>query len=272
MAKRMSKRLSVALLLCCALVCGFTWSVTKTTTQGQPQPEAPDKASNPLTALNAKVRAAKSGDATAARELADEIFVNFNLDEAPAGMADALKERLVRAEVNYRNGGHKGIPESDIVRAVNRLAHVLKAPAFARTNLFEVRRLEAGLMLYLPELRPQPSTADEAGNGKGRGAQRAPVSRKLSPLEASYIAALLVQQKRSNPEYQLTKEEWIALHGGRRVPGGNDKFQAEMAARRNGGGRSDELQQAIERSFTAMTPSQMLNLPVGLLDALGVER
>ncbi|HYH86698.1 MAG TPA: hypothetical protein VEX60_14700 [Pyrinomonadaceae bacterium] len=265
------KTLPVALLFCCALVCVVIWSVTKTPVQGQPQRAARGKGSNPLAALNAKVRTAKSGGEGAARALADEIFANFNFDQAPAGMTDALKDRLVRAEVNYRNGG-KGVIETDIVRTVNRLAHVLKAPDFARTNLYEVRRLQVGIAPYMPELRPQQSDADEASAGRGRGAHRAPVSRTLSPLEATYIAALLVQQKQSNPEFQLTNEEWIALHGGARVSKGGDKFNAEMAARMDNRSRSDELQRAIKRSFSAMTPAQMLNLPVGLLDALGVDR
>jgi hypothetical protein len=266
------KTLSVALLLCCALACVSIWSVTKTTVQGQTQRGGGrGKGSNPLAALNAKVRAAKGGGEDTARALADEVFANFNLDQAPAGMADALKDRLVRAEVSYRNGG-RGVIETDIVRMVNRFAYVLKAPDFARTNLYELRRLEVGIRPYVPALQPQQSNADEAGAGRKRGVRLAPVSRTLSPLEATYLAALLIKQKQSNPEFQLTNDEWIALHGGGRVSGGDAKFNAAIAARRDSTSRSDELQQSIERSFAAMTPGQMLNLPVGLLDALGVDR
>jgi hypothetical protein len=186
--------------------------------------------------------------------LADEIFANFNLDQAPAGMTDALKDRLARAEAKYRNGG-KGVVETDIVRMVNRLAHVLKAPDFARTNLYEVRRLRVGIAPYIPELRSRQSD-----------------SHTLSPLEGAYIAMLLVQEKRSNPEFQLTNKEWVALHGGARTAKGDAKFRAAITARIDDRSRSDELQQAFERSFSAMTPAQLLNLPVGLLDALGVDR
>jgi hypothetical protein len=265
------KTLPVALLLCCALACGIIWSATKNNAQGQSQRGARGRGSNPLAVLNAKVRAAKSGREDTAHALADEVFANFNFDQAPAGMVDALKDRLVRAEVNYRNGG-KGVVETDIVRMVNRFAYVLKAPDFARTNLFEVRRLEVGLMPYVPELRPRQADADEANVGRKKGVTFTPDSRTLSPLEATCIAALLIQQKQSNPEYQLTNEEWIALHGRARTSEGENRFRAAVAARNDDRSRSDEMQQAIEHSFAAMTPRQMLDLPVGLLDALGVDR
>ncbi|MFN2454136.1 MAG: hypothetical protein ABR577_07935 [Pyrinomonadaceae bacterium] len=264
------KIIAIPLLLCCALGGGAMWLVPNTIIRGQSQANAPAiaQASNPLAGINDKLRTAKGGGEAAARALADDIFSRFDFDQAPAGMTDAIKERLVRAELNYRKGRGKAISELSIARMINRLAFRLDAPAYGRTNLFEVKRFEAGLIPYTPELRAQ-LRAPEAGNGKSR---RASADRTMSPLEATFVAGLLLQQKRFNAEYQLTNDEWIALHGGKRGSKLSENFREEMSARRNDAKRTTELEQAAAHSLTAMHPSQILNLPMELLDTLGVER
>ena len=256
----------LALLLCCAVGSGAIWATTSLTAQSHSQNDARGAAlaANPLASLKEKARAAKGNDEAAVRALADETFRIFNLDQAPAGMDDAIKERLVRAELRYRHGRGKGTPEFKVAHMVNQLAHKLGAPDYARTNVLEVRRLRMGLRPYTSDLRTQ-SQADETKKAEKHSAS-------MSPLEAFFVAVSLIQQKRFNAEYQLTDDEWVALHGGRRAAGSSEKFLAEMSARRRDAARTEELDLAIGRGFASMSPSQLLSLPDELLNTLGVER
>ena len=259
---RRRKQAAVSLLLLCAVVAGGMWATSNSTATNSIAP-APASAEIDdgcgLTSVNAKAQAAKGNDETAIRELADEMFRLFEFDKAPAGMDDAIKERLVRAEINFRNGTNKADPsEFRVVHVVNRLADQLGAPAYARTNVFEVRRLRTDLRPYTPDLQTG-DMADELG---------AP----MSPMEAFFFAVSLLQQKRYNVEFQLTNDEWTALHGGARARGGNGQFRGEMDARLSDTSRTDEIEQAMEKGFAAMSAADILSLPEQLLDTLGVER
>ena len=259
-------KLWLALLLCCAVGSGAIWSTSLPTAQNHSGNDARGAAlaANPLAGLKEKARAAKGNDEAAVRALADDIFSLFNFDQAPAGMDDAIKERLVRAELRHRHGQGKGTPEFKVVHMVNQLADKLGAPPYARTNRLEVKRLRMGLRPYISDLGAQ-SQADETKNNEKH-------SSSMSPLEAFFVAVSLIQQKRFNAEYQLTDDEWVALHGGRRAAGSSEKFLAEMSARRRDSARTEELDLAIGRGFASMSPSQLLSLPDELLNTLGVER
>ena len=222
------------------------------------------RAAKPLAGLNDKARAAKNGDEAAVRGLADEIFNQFELGSAPAGLADSIKDRLVRAEVNYRAGGGKGISDAAAVRMVNRLAHEVGAPAFARADVFELRRLKTGLLPYTSDLQSRA-----ADGGVGHKDANEP---SMSPLEGAYFAMLLVQQKRFNPEYQLTHDEWVALHGGKRSGKSNAKFQDKIKERKGDATRDVEMKKAFEDGLAKKSVGELLELPATLLDTLGVER
>jgi hypothetical protein len=255
-----------SLLLCCALLAGATWLASKNIVHGlsKAEADAAARASRPLAGLNDKARAAKSGDEAAVRGLADEIFSQFKVDNAPAGLTDSVKDRLVRAEVNYRAGRGKAISDAQVVGMVNRLAHEVGAPAFARTDVFELRRLKTGLLPYTSDLQ-----SHAVGNAVGRKDPKEP---SMSPLEAVYFAGLLVQQKRFNAAYQLTHDEWVALHGGKRNGKSNGKFQDKIKERQNDATRTAELQKAFEDGLAKKSVSELLELPATLLDTLGVER
>lgn len=267
---RRHKMVALSLLLCCALGIWVTWSAANSNARAHMQSETRGgpQASNPLVRVNEKARAAKSGDEAAVRALTDEIFTTFSFDQGPAGMDDAIKERLVRAEVNYRRGGGRGSSEFRIVHMVNLLARKLGAPAYAHTNVFEVRRLRSALLPFTPDLQTW-SRGEEMNKGKKRDTSS---NIAMSPLEATFFAVSLVQQKRYNVEHQLTNDEWIALHGGKRGKRAGEKFREDMKSRYNDSGRTDEVERAIERGFSVMSPGQILRLPEELLNALGVER
>jgi hypothetical protein len=241
------------------------WNMSRSAAHRSPPLVAADEEPNPLVKINKKARAAKDGGETATRELVDEMFRSLDFARQFSELDDSIKDRLVRAELNHKASHAKSsCSEQRVVHAVNLLADRIGTPIYTRTNVFEVRRLRADLLLYTSDLQ-------ERRNKNGlRNGQKHDVM--MSPLETFFITVMLIQQKLSNPEYQLTNDEWIALHGGKRIAGGTQKFNDEMKQRHIDSTRSEEVRQAVYAGISGMGPFDMLSLPDELLTTLGVER
>jgi len=263
----MKKRyMSIGSLILLALLGGsVVWSMSGSAAHSSPRRAAGDEEPNPLVKINQKARAAKDGSEAATRELADEIFRSVDFAQQFAELDDSIKDRLVRAELDHKKGhGNSSCSEQRIVHAVNLLADRIGTPAYTRTNVFEVRRLRANLLIYTSDLQERRNKND------WRKGQKQDVM--MSPLETFFVAVTLIQQKRHNPEYQLTNDEWIALHGGKRIAGGAKKFNEEMQQRRINSTRTEEVRQAVQKGISSMSPLDMLQLPEELLNTLGIER
>lgn len=260
----MNKRSAVLafLLLFCALVVTAVFMIGGRPARGQ---NSASEATNPVSRINDKAAVISGADETQIRGLADEVFKSFEIDQAPSEITDSLKERLVRAEVNYRSGRGKPVSEFGIVRMTNMLADQLGAPAYAKTNVFEVRRLEMNFLPYLSKL----IGTKPVGEIRGPKPLGSSINPTLSPLEAVTIAGLLIQQKRFNPAYQVTQDEWVTQHGGKR----QRKKAASASANQPGdNNRSDEVDQALQRGTGALSSVELFKLPHRALDMLGVER
>ena len=255
----MSRRsaLFVLLLLASALAITAVLVVGDRSARGQDA----RKDGNSIAHINAKAALLNTGDEGQIREIADQVFQSFDLDQVPAGLADSIKDRLVRAEVNYRTGRGKPVSEFGVVRMVNMLADKFGGPAYAKTNVFEVRRLE---MNFIPVLSKFIGRKP-AGVASGPKPLHSSFNPTMSPLEAVTVAGLLIQQKRFNPTYQVTEQEWAAQHYGK----GKAKINVAEAVNAP---RSDEFDRAIERATDAMTVGDLLKLSHQALDQLGVAR
>lgn len=258
----MSRRkttLLVFLVLCSALVITAVFVIGGRPASGQ---NSGDEAADSVSRINQKAALVNSGDETQIRQLADEVFKSFEIDQAPAAITESLKDRLVRAEVNYRSGRGKPVSEFGIVRMINMLADTLGAPNYAKTNVFEVRRLEMNFLPYLSQLIGKKPDGETNGP-KPLGSSINPT---LSPLEAVTIAGLLIQQKRFNPAYQMTQQEWVSNHGGKRGP---KNFASALANRDD---KRGEIERAIQQGTGALSATDLFKLPHRALDMLGVER
>jgi hypothetical protein len=94
----------------------------------------------------------------------------------------------------------------------------------------------------------------------------------MSPLEAVFFMASLVQQKQFNSGYQLTNDEFVALHGDKRQAMSDKLFRGEMQSRRSDLSRSNELEQSVEKHAAAMSLSEIVNLPQELMYVLGIQQ
>jgi hypothetical protein len=280
----MRKRITavISLLIFCALAGGAIWITSNSAAQNKAEADIRDgtqfspveaKASNPFGDINDQSRAANKGGEAEIRALADDIFTKYHFNEAPAGIGDAIKERLVSAELSYRNGkGQKGISEASIVRAVNYLAYKVGAPAFAQTNVFELRRMKMSMLPYTADLQARSRISDAAISSNGRFIPNAATTPTMSPLEATFFMAMLVQQKQYNSEYQLTNKEFVALHGGKRQATSVKLFRSAMESRTGDSTRSHELEQSVEKGVAAMSVSEIINLPQELMYVLGIQK
>ena len=277
---RKRNTLIISLLLICVVTGGAIWMTSNSTAQStfemsEAQSSSDqEKPSSPLSNINGQARAANNGGGeTEVRALADEIFTTYQFDEAPAVVGDSIKERLVRAELNYRSGqGQQGISDASIVRAVNYLAYKLGAPAYAQTDVFELRRMKAAILPYTGDLQAR-SRAEEVTNviaGNQKTNANDAHTPTMSPLEAIFFMTALVQQKQSNPEYQLTNEEFVALRGNKRQAQSEKMFRTEMQSRMDDRSRSRELVQQVEKRAAEMSLSEIVNLPEELMYVLGI--
>jgi hypothetical protein len=207
--------------------------------------------------INSKAELLNTADETVIRDLTNEIFTSFNADLVPQGSIDSLKDRIVRAEVNYRSGHGHPVSEFGVVRMTNMLMKRLGAPAYAQTNVYEVRRLEMNFFPFLSKFIGKKP----AGTSHGPKALRSSFNPEMSPLEAITIAQLLIQQKRVNPAYQLTNDEWVAKHYGK----GPGKHEI------GDNSRGLEIEKAIQRGGN-LSVYELVKLPHQALDKLGIER
>lgn len=149
-------------------------------------------------------RTLKTGDEAAIGELADLVWLRITNNQAPQQIAIPVKERLVRSEINYRNGHSQAIPESRIVDVVNYLAKEFDAPVYAHAQLDEVKTLRAGqAYLLFHSLAPNLAAMSETD----RKAVPLHINPSMSPIEAVYFTLALISQKELNPCYQLTADE-----------------------------------------------------------------
>lgn len=139
----------------------------------------------------------RGADEKPIRELADIVF-HPEVPELRAASMAPLEERFVRAEMEYRSKGSRGVAEADVVRLFDELAQSLGAPAYVKTSSEEVRGLRLTISRHAPHFIPR-APADDKGAFT--------VGERMSPLEAAYIINHLLLQKRSNTSFQLTAEE-----------------------------------------------------------------
>jgi hypothetical protein len=212
---------------------------------------------NSVARINAKAESLNTADERVIRDLTDEVFKSFNADLMPPEVLDSVKDRIVRAEVAYRSGYGHPVSEFGVVRMTNMLMKRLGAPAYAQTNVYEVRRLEMNFVPFLSKFIGKKP----AGTSDGPKALGSSFNPKMSPLESVAIANLLIQQKRKNPAYQLTHDEWVAKNFGK------SSRQHEIGDN----SRSRVIEAAFQRGGD-LSVGELVKLPHRALDQLGIER
>ncbi len=276
-------RLLISVMTLLAMCSGFGFYLRSSHPSDQKPPgENEGSAEASLNRVNRKFKAVKNAKTEndlkiSTRELIDDLFSSKGLVPAsndnafqgvdPAGI-DEIKNRLVRAEVDYRKGRKEGIKEERVVRVVNGLAKKFGAPEYAKTDLYEVRKLRASMLFLMPDvITTEPM--EKLKKAKESNKPKSLISPTMSPLEAVNVLALLIDQKLSNDEFQLTKEERKGLGPEKRTLKDQKSTEPRLLPQTE---RQKEMSQVVLSAVSQTGVMNGLKLAHNVLDVLGVER
>lgn len=146
----------LSLCIFAALGLGLLWLAKKDSVEAQSNTPP----GNPLETINQKAKEVRNGDLSVAEEYVGEIIKVTGFQKELNGFTSiAIKDRVGRAESRYQQGQISGISETKIVRTVNGLVRKFEIPAFAKTNIYEVRMLRLSLIPNFPQVINQKSKA-----------------------------------------------------------------------------------------------------------------
>jgi len=152
--------------------------------------------------IDEKARALDTNDEASVRAVADAVF-NYPhvVARMPADVESGVKDRLVRAEADFLQERKSGVREEDIVLLVNNVAEKFKLPEFAKTSKKQVRALRMNMVLASPVFM---------GRGMARGDMKPgeSIGQELSPLQATHVLGVLIDQKFLDPNFQVPPEQW----------------------------------------------------------------
>jgi hypothetical protein len=203
------------------------------------------------------------------RALADAIFSTpriglsmletangIGIGKIPASISGVVKDRLVYAEMQYRQGRGTPITEQQIVAFHNTLVEQLGLPVYARTNKAQVRYMRMHLLANNPVFMGYGITPNiKVGES---------ISDNLSPLQAVHLTLEVMGQKLMNPDFQQVPEEWKAPTAPQ--PGTAPALVIHATS------KFDEMRSIIVANAHNMTTVDALNLLDKGLDAFGIGR
>jgi hypothetical protein len=218
--------------------------------------------------LEEKARKAESGNEDDVRDLADEVFYRYG-QMMPAEVANGIKERVVRAEMEYKKSRKGGVRESHVVHAVNHLVEKFNAPDFAKTDLRQMKILRARLKSGTPSFFA-PDAKEKKGLRKKLGE---PMNPEVSPLEATGLMLVMLTQKALNDDFQQTPKEfavkssrkpsWLEADRGGPTLALNDPRNIE---------KSRAVFNAAARGVTHLSVAEAISLAGDTLDKLGIKK
>jgi len=152
--------------------------------------------------LNDHGSLAQQGDQNSVRALADAVF-SFPAAHPPipAAIERVMKDRLVRAEISYRQGKTSSVREEDVVSLINSIARKIGAPDYVLTSASQIRH--SRMLLAVAE----PQFMGEGMARPGTNLNEA-IDPTMSPLQAAHLIGFLATQKAIAAEFQVTPEEW----------------------------------------------------------------
>ena len=206
------------------------------------------------------------------RALTDEIFKTprvglailektqgIGLNKIPTPVSNVIKDRLLYAEMQYRQGRGKSVTERQVVALHNMLVQQLGLPAYASVDKAQVRYIRMHLLQENPTLMGY-GIKDNMKVGESIGEE-------LSPLQAVHLALEVMGQKLINPEFQVAPEEWKTPIAPQVTVGGVKTAHVFMDT-----SKFDETRSAIVNHAHDMTVIDALGLLDKSLDVFGIGR
>lgn len=194
----MRVRVKVAIALFIILLCIGGWFSSPTINAQQ----GINMAHRPSQLIDERARDMRVEDEASVRAVADEIF-NYPhvLGRMPMLLEDEVKNRLVRSEIGFLRGTRSGVQEEDIVTLFDIMAKRFKLPDYARTSKKQVRALRMSLALGSPIFMGRGLAGTNLKIGDS-------ISSEMSLLQAAHLAAVLLDQKFLDLNFQVPPDQW----------------------------------------------------------------
>ncbi len=219
---------------------------------------------SPDETIELRAAAVKEGDETSVRALADEVF-NFPTayPPIPPEIQSVIKDRLVPAEMSYRQGKSPGVSEENVVSLVNQMAVKFGMPDYTQTSAQQIRHLRMWLAILEPKFMGEGMA--RTGN-TNPGDSIAPV---MSPLQAAHLIGSLATQKTSNEEFQVLPAEWDATPRPIPQPAGPP---GPKQGRLRTNTKAMEMRRKFRQAGDALTPQDSVDLLNHAFSVLGIDQ
>ena len=217
---------------------------------------------HPFKILNQKAKDARTGDLAAAKELVGEtISLSGYENELRGSTGDMIEDRVGKAEIRYQESQTEGISEARVAQTINGLVKKLNLPKYAKTSIYEVRKLRLSLLPTFPQFINQKTQSMQPIQ---KGAK---FDSQMSPAEAVFVTQMMMQQKLSNDEYQVTDAErlkdWKETH---------NHHPNHIKSQNQAKDRSREMREALDKGVNSMSMMDTMQISTLILNTLGIEK
>jgi hypothetical protein len=180
--------------------------------------------------------------------LASDVLDFPHCFELPSAVKIVLKPRARNAHKAYTSGQVGGVHEQEVVLLINEAVAALDAPAFAQVNAHEVRVIRMKLVSDSPVFMGHGLTT---ANAKVGGS----VNPYMSPLQATHLSLMIVDQKFLTDEYQYEPAEWEIVYRRREVENeqGFQRGGAEKSLEMRCNAKGLELSHRLNGKLESMT-------------------
>ena len=226
----------------------------------------------PYQAVEEKARLLEDNNQDTYRALADEIFKaphglgifsvdGIGLENLPAPIANVIKDRLVHAEMQYRQGTGRAVREQNIVDVTNLLVQKLELPDYVRASPSQVRYMRMALITWNPTFmgkRPNIQVGES-------------INDEMSPMQAVHVLLEVLGHKFFDKNFQMAPEAWTS-------PQSNQTSKQSAAHIRltkvvgvlSTNPKMDELRTLLVQRIGSMNPAEGLSLVSRMLETLGI--
>jgi hypothetical protein len=223
--------------------------------------------------IDAAARSVNARDDASVRALTEAVFSYPHVfSETLAPIQDMVKAKVTQAELLHLQGTRPGVTEEDVSKLVNTMAGRLKLPDYARTTQSHVRVIRTGLALDSPAFMGRGMTRSDARVGDS-------INPDMSPLQALHVAAVLVDQKFINPDFQVSAVEWdshVRQKALERIRQAEARKKNPAPTRHSIGVRNnpkhDEMRQAFVNGVSSMSDADGLNIATEVLKTLKLDQ
>lgn len=167
-------------------------------------------------------------------KLFDAIFRFANTRHMPEEVLSGIKERMVSAELSYREGKQPPITESSVVTTLNSKVTEFGFPEWTKTFVAQLRVSRVALRREIPDLIGIVSL----GNNKD-------MPTEMSPAEVTLVILDLYVQKNVNDLFQSTPEEFAVKMNQGKVNAQNQANNNTKQALTTDNTRTEEFENKI---------------------------